>query len=112
MKVQTSGRKIEIYIAESRNILVGGLSSTLVETIIFLPEDSTLPRWEKCTTFDRRMQLFLGQFPLSSHRFEIYITEPWSFLLKRISSMLVETIIFQPEDSMLPCLEEILPFPV
>jgi hypothetical protein len=26
--------------------------------------------------------------------------------------MLVETIIFQPEDSMLPCLEEILPFPV
>jgi len=38
----------------------------------------------------------------------IYIAEPGSFLLKRLSSMVVETIIFRSEDSMLPCLEEIL----
>jgi hypothetical protein len=110
LKVPTSGRRIEIYLAEARNFLVGGLSSTLVETIIFRPEDSILPGWEKFSTSGQRMQFFLGKFQLSSWRIEIYIAEPGSFLLKRLSSTLVETIIFRPEDSMLPCLDEILNF--
>jgi len=100
--VPTSGRRIKIYVAAARNFLVRGLSSTLVETIIFQPEDSILPGWEKFSISGWRKQFFFGKFQLSGLRIEIYLTEPGSYLLERLSSKLVETIIFRPEDSMLP----------
>ena len=104
--VPTSGRKIEIYLAAARNFLVRGLSSTLVESIIFRPEDSVLPGWEKFLTSGRRIEFFLGKFQLSGPRIEIYLAEPGSYLLERLSSKLVDTIIFRPEDLMLPAWEK------
>ena len=109
-KFQLFGRRSEIYLAEPGSYLLERLSSTLVETDIFRPEDSMLPAWEKFSTSGRSMQFLLGKIQLSGRRIEIYIAEPGSFLLKRLSSTLVETIIFRPEDSMLPCLDEILNF--
>jgi len=38
-KVPASGRKIQMYLAEVRNFLVGRLNSILVATIIFRPDD-------------------------------------------------------------------------
>jgi len=105
-KVQTSGRRIEIYLATASNFLVGGLSSTLVETIIFRPDHSILPGWEKFSTSGQRIQFFLGKFQLSGRRIEIYLAEPGSYLLERLISKLVETIIFEPDDSMLPAWEK------
>jgi len=110
LKVPTSSQRIEIYLEEARTFLGGGLSSTQVETIIYRPEDSKLTGGEKFSTSVRRMQFFLGKFQLSGRRIDIYIAEPQSFLLKWLSSTLVETIIVRPEDSMLPCLEPILHF--
>jgi len=42
-KVSTSGRRIEIQLVDAQNFLVGGLSLTLVETIILRPEDKITP---------------------------------------------------------------------
>jgi len=61
-KVSTSGRRIEIYLAEAFNFLVGRLSSTLLETVIIRPEDSIRPAGEKFPTSGRRMQCFVGKF--------------------------------------------------
>jgi hypothetical protein len=74
----------------------------LVETIIFRPEDSILPGWAKFSTSGRRKQFLLLKFQLFGRRSEIYLAEPGSYLLERLSSTLVETDIFRPEDSMLP----------
>jgi len=104
--VPTSGRRIEIYLAAAQNFLVGGLSLTLVETIIFRPEDSILLGSEKFSTSGQRIQFFLGKYQLSGRRIEIYLAEPGSYLLKRLGSKLVETIIFRAEDSMLPAWEK------
>ena len=96
--VPTSGRRIEIYLAAARNFLLGGLSSTLVETLIFRPEDSIPSGWEKFSTSGRRMQFVLEKVQLSGRRIEIYLAEPGSYLLERHSSILVETIMSWPED--------------
>jgi len=102
LTVPTSGQRIEIYLAESRKCLFGGLSSMLVETIIFQPEDSILPGCMKFSTSGRRTQFLLQKFQLFGRRSEIYLAEPGSYLLERLSSTRVETDIFRPEDSMLP----------
>jgi len=60
----TSGRRIEIYLAEARNFPVGGLSSTVAESIIFRAEDSILSAWEKFSTSGMRMPFFVGTFQL------------------------------------------------
>ena len=106
MTVPTSGRRIEIYLAEARKYLFGGLSSTLVETIIFRPEDSILPGCAKFSTSGRRTQFLLLKFQLFRRGSEIYLAEPGSYLLERLSSTLVETDIFRPEDSKLPAWEK------
>jgi len=103
--VPTSGRRIEIYLAEARNFLFGGLSSALVETIIFRLEDSKLPRWAKFSSFSRRMEFLLGKYQLSRRRSEIYPAELESYLLNRLGSTQVETNIFRPEDSILDAWE-------
>jgi len=91
-------QRIEIYLAEPGSYLLERLSSKLVETIIFRPEDSMLPAGEKFSTSGRRMQFLMGKFQLSGRRIEIYLAESGSFLLKRRSSILVETNISRPED--------------
>jgi len=70
----------------------------LVETIIFRPEDSILPGWEKFSTSGRRMQFFLGTFQLPSRRIEINLAKPVRFLLEGVSSTLIETTTSRPED--------------
>jgi len=102
LTVPTSGRRIEMYLAEARKCLLGGLSSSLVETIIFRPEDSILPGWAKLSTSGRKTQFLLRKFQLFERRSEIYLAEPGSYRLERLSSTLVETDIFRPEYSMLP----------
>jgi len=62
----------------------------------------SIPGWERFTTSGRRMKFFLGEFQLSGRMIGIYITKLRSYLLERLSSKLVESIIFQLEDSMLP----------
>jgi len=104
--VPTSGRRIEIYLAAARNFLAAGLSSTLVETIIFWRVDSILPRRKKVSTSGWRIQFCWGKSQLSGRRIEIYLPEPGSYLLGRLRSKLVQTIIFRPEDSMLPAWEK------
>jgi hypothetical protein len=108
LTVPTSDRRIEIYLAEARKCLFGGLISTLVETIIFRPEDSILPGWAKCSTSGRRTQFLLRKFQLFGRRSEIYLAEPGSYLLERLRSTLVETDIFRPDDSVLPAGENFL----
>jgi len=102
----TSGGRIEIYLAEARKCLFGGLSSTLVETIIFRPEVSIQPGCAKFSTSGRRTQFLLRKFQVFGRRSEICLAEPGSYLLERLSSTLVETDIFRPEDSMLPAWEK------
>jgi len=53
--VSASGQIIEMYLAQARNCLVGRLSSTPVATIIFHPDDSILPGWEKFSTSGQRI---------------------------------------------------------
>jgi hypothetical protein len=72
----------EIYLPERGSYLLERLSSTLVETNIFWPEDSMLPAWEKYSTSSRRMQFLLGKIYLSGWRIEIYLADPGSFLLE------------------------------
>jgi len=103
---QLSGRRIEIYLAEPGSDLLERLSSTLVENIIFRPEDSMLPAWVKFSTSNRRMEFLMGKFQHSVQRIEIYLAESGSFLLERLSSILVETNISQPEDSTFTALEK------
>jgi len=102
LTVATSGWKIEISLAEARKCLDGGLSSTLLETIIFRPEDSILPGWVKFSTSGRRTQFLFRKFQLFGWRSEIYLPEHGSYLLERVSATLVEINIFRQEDSMLP----------
>jgi hypothetical protein len=107
LRVPTSGRRIKMYLSEARKCLFGGLSSTLVETVIFGPEDSILPGWAKLSTSGRKRQFLLRKLQLFERRSEIYLAEPGSYLLERLSSTLVETDIFRPEDSMLPAREKL-----
>jgi len=79
----------------------------LVKTIIFQPEHSILPGWEKISTSSRSIQFFLGKFQNSRWRIGIYLAEPGSYLLARLISTLVESIMFLPEDSMLPAGDKI-----
>jgi hypothetical protein len=102
----TSGQTIEIYIAVARKCLVGGVSSMLLETIIFRPEDSILPGWAKFSTSGRRTKFLLPKFHIFGRRSEIYLEKPGSYLLERFGSTLAETNIFWPEDSMLPAWEK------
>jgi len=60
----TSGRRIEIYLAEARNFPVGRLSSTVAESIIFRAEDSILSALEKFSTSGLRIPFFVGKFQL------------------------------------------------
>jgi hypothetical protein len=106
LTVPTSGWRIEIYLAEARKCQFGGLSSTLVESIIFRPEDAILPGCAKFSTAGRRTQFLLRKFQLFGRRSEIYLAQPGSYLLERLSSTLVETDIFRPEDSMQPAWEK------
>jgi len=46
-KVSTSSRRIEIYLPETVNFLIGRQSSTLLETIISCPADSIVSVWRK-----------------------------------------------------------------
>jgi len=71
-----------MFLAEARKCLFGGLSSTLVETIIFRPEDSMRPVCEKFSTSGRSMQFLLGKIQLSGRRIEIYLADSGSFLLE------------------------------
>jgi len=109
LQVPTSSRSIVIYLAETKNFLVGRQSSMLVATIIFWTGDSILSGWETFSTTDRRMQFFLGNFQHSGWRIDIYIAQTGSFLIKSLRSI-EETVIFWLDDSMLPCLEEIFNF--
>jgi len=95
---EPSGRRIEIYIAETGSFLLERLSSTLVEGIIFWPEHSMFPGWEKSTNSGRRMQFPFGKCQLSGQRIWIYLSESGSFLLERLRSTLVETDTSRPED--------------
>jgi len=106
LTVPTSLRRLEMYLAEARKCLFGGLSSTLVATIIFRPKDSVLPGWVKVSISGRKTQFLLRNFQLFERRSEIYLAEPGSYLLERLSSALVETDIFRPEDSMVPAWEK------
>jgi len=54
----------------------------MVETTIFLPEDSMLAAWEKLSTSDQGMQFLLGKIQLSGWRIEIYLADSGSFLLE------------------------------
>jgi hypothetical protein len=45
--VSASGWRIEMYLAEAQNRLVGRLNSILLATIIFRPDDKIIPAWEK-----------------------------------------------------------------
>jgi len=103
----TSSRRIEIYLAEALYFLVGGLRSTLLETIFIRPVDSILPGCEKFSTSEPKMQFFWGMFQPSGRIIEICITEPGSFLPERLSSTFIKTMIFWPEHSMLPAWEKI-----
>jgi len=60
----TSGRKMEIYLAEVRNLPVGRLSSMVAESIIFRAKDSILSAWEKFLTSGLRMAFFVGKIQL------------------------------------------------
>jgi hypothetical protein len=53
-----------------------------------------------------KTQFLLQTFQLFGQRREIYLEEPGSYLLERLSATLVETNIFWPEDSMLPAWEK------
>jgi len=103
--VPISSQRIEIYAAEAQTFLVVGLCFTLLETLIFQSEDCLVPGLEKLSTCGQRMQFFLGKFQLSGQRIAIYIADPESLLLERLSSTLVGTNIFRPNDSMLPACE-------
>jgi len=96
--VPTSGQRIVIYLAAARNLPVRGLSSTLVETFIFRPEDPILPGWEKFSTSCWRIRFFLGKFQLSGRKIEIDNVEHESYLLEKLSSKLVESNIIRPEN--------------
>jgi hypothetical protein len=96
LTVPTSGRGIEIYLAEAGKYLFGGLSTKLVETIIFRPEDSIIPCYTNFSTSGRRTQFSLRKIQLSGRRSEIYLAEPGSYVLERLGSTLVETDIFRP----------------
>jgi len=52
------------------------------------------------------MQLVLGKFQLSAWRIHIYLAEARSFLLERLSSTLEATIIFRPDDLIIPAWEK------
>ena len=95
---QLSGQRIEIYLAESGSYLLETPSSTMVETIISQPEYEKLSAWEKLSTSGWRMQFLWGKFELSGWRMEINLADSGSFLLKTLSSTLVETIISRPGD--------------
>jgi len=97
-KFQLSGWRIEIYLPESWSYLLETPSSTVIETINSLPEDQELSAYEKFSTSGRRIQFLWGKFQLSGRRMEINLAETWSFLLKTLSSTLVETVITQPGD--------------
>jgi hypothetical protein len=86
-----------IYLTEPGRYLLEMLSSTLVETIIFHPEGSMLPTCENFSTSGRKMQFLLGKIQHSGWTIEIYEADAGSFLLKRHSSILVETIFSHPE---------------
>jgi len=60
----TSGRRIEIYLAEACNCAVRRLSSTVAESIIFQAEDSILSAWDKFSTSGLRMPFFVGKSQL------------------------------------------------
>jgi len=107
LTVPTSSQRIWIYLAEARNFLVRGLSSKLIETIIFRLEDLLLPGWVKLSTSSQRMQFLLGKFQLSGRINDLYRAEPGSYLLESLSSTVVETNIFWPQDSMLPGWEKL-----
>jgi len=93
--------RIEIFLAEPGSYLLERLSSTLVETIIFRPADSMLPARVKFSTSGQGMQFLMGKFKLSRQKIDIYLAESGRFLLERLSSILVETIISRPEDKII-----------
>jgi hypothetical protein len=109
LTIPTAGRRIHIYLPKARKCLFGGLSSTLIETIIFQPEDPILLGCVKFSTSSRRTQFLLQKFQYFGRRSAIYLAEPGSYLLERLSSRLVETHIFRPEESMLPSWEKFSP---
>jgi len=96
--VSASSRGIVMYIASARNFLVGRLSSTMVATINFRPDDYILPAWEKFLNFQSETAILLGKVSTSGRRIEIYLAEAFNFLLGRLTSSLLETIIIRPED--------------
>jgi hypothetical protein len=81
-KFHLFGRRSEIFLAEPGSYLLERLSSTLVETDIFRPEDSMLPAWEKFSTSGRSMQFLLGNIQLSGRRIDIYPVDSGSCLLE------------------------------
>jgi len=97
-KFQLSGRIIEIYLAEPGSYILERLSSMLVKTKIFRPEDSMLPAREKSSDSCWKMQFLMGKFQLSGRRIQINLEDYWSFVLERLGSILVATIISWPED--------------
>jgi len=52
------------------------------------------------------MPYFLGKFQLSGWRIVIYLAEPRSFLLERLSLTLVATIIFLSDDQIITSWEK------
>jgi len=105
-KIQLFRRRSEIYLAEPGSYLLERLSSTLLESNIFRPEDSMPSAWEKFSTSSRRMQCLLGKIRLSCRRIVICQADSGSFLLERHSSILAETTISRPEDYILSALEK------
>jgi len=81
-KIQLFGRRTDIYLAEPGSNLLQRLSSMLVQTNIFRPEDSMLPVWEKFPTSGQRVQFLLGESQLSGQTIEIYLVDSVSFLLE------------------------------
>jgi len=94
---QLSGRRIEIYLAEPGSYLLKRHSLTLVKTKILWQENSILPAREKFSNSGRKIQFLVGKFQLSAQRTEIYLADCASFVLERLDSLLVETIISRGE---------------
>ena len=91
--VPTSSPRIEICVAEAQTFLVVGLCFTLLDTLIFHSEDWLVPGWDKSSTSNQGMQFFFGKFQLSGQRIAIYLAEPESLLLERLSLTLVGTSV-------------------
>jgi hypothetical protein len=63
-KYSISDRRGEIYLAQAGNFVVGRLSSTVVESIIFQLVDAIQSARETVSTSGLRMQFFVGMYQL------------------------------------------------